>query len=557
MKQHIESKTLIRKQFEVEVKELSNGLLRAIVNSGKQDRYGEILDMTGLDTKVYMTNPILADGHDYSQPSVGRTEKLTKKDGALIADFLFATDIEGYAKPKILDQLYRKKYQFAFSIGFIPKEMEGNTYTKAEMIEFSPVLIGADAQALLKGLEKENSKFINKSVKKINNLSKKTMKKTIKKISMKKAKELLEAQRLELEKSFSDQIKALEIKLDKPKKGKNIKTQKGEPKDYSKEEILKSWVIAMSTRDFSEYREVLKSAGNTTDDSALLPPTEFVAEVLRLEETYGIAKQFCKIKQTNRTSITGIKGADDVVIYETAEAGVKKSTKTGYEPWEMTFRKFAAIAPITDELLEDSAVDVWNDLTNRFARAYAKKEDQLVFTDSTSGIVNDTDVVEQVIDGDSIEDITFDDINKAIYAVPTPSMNNGRFYLNRTILGVIQRLKDNDGNYIWKNGPNGPLSGTIWNMPYSLVEILPSLVEDAEDTAFIIFGDLKNTLLGARNQMKAKIFDAGVVADPDDEEEDLNLVTQDMQAMRVVKRMNAKTLFGDAYCVIKTGTSTS
>lgn len=145
----------VYKQFSGKVKEAEDGMLMALVNSGEEDRHGDVLDMKGLDTKKYMTNPILAYAHDYSMPSVGRTEKLVKtKDGKLKALFRFATDITDYALPRILDELYRKQYQFAFSIGFIPKEVEGNVYTKAEMIEFSPVLIGADDKALLLAMQK-------------------------------------------------------------------------------------------------------------------------------------------------------------------------------------------------------------------------------------------------------------------------------------------------------------------------------------------------------------------------------------------------------------------
>jgi len=254
---------------------------------------------------------------------------------------------------------------------------------------------------------------------------------------------------------------------------------------------------------------------------------------------------------TDRTSITGIKGNADVSIYETAEAGVKTGTKVTYLPFELTFKKFAAIAPVTDELLEDSAVAIWADLTSRFARAYAKKEDELVFTVAATGIINLGGVAPIAIIGDSIEDITFDEVNRAIYSVPTPSMQNGRFYFHRTILGVLQRIKDTQERYILTPGPDGPVSGTLWGVPYELTEVLTSLDNDAAGTPFIVFGDLKNTILGDRTRMTAKIFDTGSVVDAD--EEDLNLLTQDAQAMRVVKRFNALTVFEEAYAVISTG----
>jgi HK97 family phage major capsid protein len=543
----------IYKQFNVVVEAVDDKKLRCIVNSGKEDRHGEVLDIRGLDIKKYMENPVLAYSHDYQKMSVGRTEKLTKThDGQLISEFVFATDVDGYDLPKILDQLYRKKYQFAFSIGFIPFEMKGNIYTKSEMIEFSPVLIGADANALLKTLSTKPEKQVTKKIKSL-----KTKKMKVKLSQKIKAFEALMA---EQKTAYEQKLNDLASKLDTVVAKDVNDNNGGEPVEVTKEEKLKSWVKGMMTKDFSEYNQILKSANNTTDASPLLPPTEFVAEVLRMEEQYGVARKYATLRRTDRTSITLIKGSTDVAIYETSEAGRIKSTKTGYDTWVMTFKKFAAIAPLTEELLEDSAIDIWNDLTSRFARAYAKQEDELVFNHATAGIVNLAGAAEVVITGDSIEDIDFDDVNKSLYAVPTDSMKNGRFYFHRSIMGVLQRLKDPQGRYILVPGPNGPATGTLWGMPYELTEVLPALTDDAEDTTFIVFGDLKNTVLAERTQMSAKIFDTGNVDDPDDAEDtddELNLLTQDLMAMRVIKRFNAKTVFEEAYALIKTGVSAS
>lgn len=544
---------IIHKQFNVTIEAIDDKKLRAIVNSGQEDRHGEILDMKGLDIKKYMTNPVIAYSHDYQKMSVGRTEKLTKThDGQLVADFTFATDVDGYDIPKILDQLYRKKYQFAFSIGFIPFEMKGNLYTKSEMIEFSPVLIGADSQALLKKLETATAKQVSP---KINILKNKTMKgKLSNKIKA------IEALMAEQKTAYEAKLSEIATQLDTVKSKSIADEPSKQLGEVSKEEKLKSWVKGMMTKDFGEYNQILKAANNTSTSSALLPPTEFVAEVLRMEEQYGVARKYATLRRTEKTSVTLTKGDGDVVIYETSEAGRIKSTKGGYAPWVMTFKKFAAIAPLTEELIDDSAIDLWNDLTNRFARAYAKKEDELVFTHATVGIVNLAGVAAITIDGGSIEDIDFDVINRAIYSVPSESMKNGRFYFNRTILGVLQRIKDTQGRYILQIGPNGPATGTVWGLPYELCEILPALSDDAEETPFIVFGDLKNTVLGERTQLSAKVFDTGNVDDPDDGndgDDELNLLTQDIQVMRVIKRFNAKTVFEEAYAVISTGVSAS
>lgn len=598
---------VVHLQFNVEkVKELSSGLLRAVISTANVDRHGEQIDMKGMDLKKYMTNPILAPFHQYNAVSVGRTHKLTKtNDGKLIAEFEFATDIDGYDLPKILDQAYRKAYQFAFSIGFIPKDVEGNTYTKAEMIEFSPVLIGANDEALLLSFAREKGLLPNSNSNKKGEQpeSKKgakmlKLKEILAKIASgealtdqekaflaEKQGELSEAQKglcveagylstksedeggddeaskkmASLEKtvtSLADSVGKMAESMTKIVARKDINNgsaAKGANGELGKEEKLKLYYKGLVNKDFSEYLEAVgKTAMNTTSENEILPPEEFIAEVSRLEEQFGVAARYARVRRTTKSTMRGIKGgATDVEFQETGEGNAAGSQKINYLPYELTFRKFIAIVPVTEELLEDSAIDLWNDLTGRFARAAARKEDQLVFTDATTGILNTDGIAELEIGGDSFLDVTADDLNEMMYAVPTPSMDRGRFYMHRTMLGVVQRLKDLEGRYIWMPGVNGGAEPTIWNKPYSLTEALPGTDSDAAGTGFIVFGDLQNTDLGIRVPMTLKYFDAGVVGDPD-EGDDLNLVTQDMEAVRARIRMNAVHRHANAYSVLVT-----
>src|SRR3990172_6949138 len=594
-------KKLIRKNFIVQIKDLGEGIIEAVVASDSVDRHGEVIDIKGLDIKRFKENPVIPWAHNYDEPPIAKAISIRKtQDGKLISKMEFAINISKFAR-QIYD-LYKGKFLRAFSIGFIPLEMDGKIYKKCELIEYSAVPIPANPDALAMAmkmgidLEKvkeggDNKMDDDKDQKDQDGEDEDDADDDADKgedksegdgnaagdpdagegdgvddagddADDKKGDEAKDQGQVlasikAVKKQMSEMGKTLKA-MDKPIK-KFISQSKGgvimaggEP--ISKEEKLKLWLKAMVTKDFSEYKEVIaKDAMDTSTGvgEANLPPTEFIAEIRRLEEQYGVARRFADVRSTDRTSITGIKGNADVSIYETAEAGVKTGTKVTYLPFELTFKKFAAIAPVTDELLEDSAVAIWADLTSRFARAYAKKEDELVFTVAATGIINLGGVAPIAIIGDSIEDITFDEVNRAIYSVPTPSMQNGRFYFHRTILGVLQRIKDTQERYILTPGPDGPVSGTLWGVPYELTEVLTSLDNDAAGTPFIVFGDLKNTILGDRTRMTAKIFDTGSVVDAD--EEDLNLLTQDAQAMRVVKRFNALTVFEEAYAVISTG----
>jgi HK97 family phage major capsid protein/HK97 family phage prohead protease len=580
------------------VKNLGEGLLEAVVASNRRDRHGEILDIQGLNISEYKKDPVVLWAHDYTQPPIGRAESIKKVGDKLITKIKFAINESEFARK--IYALYKGKFLNAFSIGFIPLEIDGDTYTKSEMIEFSSVPIPANPDALALAMSKG---IINQSDLQIISTKQKGGERNmnLKEILAKKPADLsaeelafivenednlTEAQKAvfkdvlpeqpeeeaeeeaEEEDETEDKVKALEATVNKiadsldkivERKdinvGFNINKNKG---DATKEEKFKVWYKGLVNKNFSEYLNIVgKDAMNTTEDGDILPPEEFIAEVSRLEEEYGIATRYANVRRSSAHTLRGIKGGDDVSFVKTSEGGVKPSQRPSYNPYELTYLKYAAIVPVTDELLEDSAIDLWRDITGRFARAAARREDELVFTENDNvsdvyGILNASGVARLSI-GDSIADLDGDHLNQMLYEVPTPSMSNGRFYLHRSILGAIQRMKDSDGRYIWSPGIDGGVSGTIWGMPYTLTEVMPSLSDVDDETAFLIFGDLRNTTLGIRVPMQVKYFDTGLVTDPDDNSANLNLLTQDVQAIRARIRMNQVHVHPEAYCVLQTG----
>lgn len=586
-------KQTIHKIFNAKVKDLGEGKLEAIISTDDIDRHGEIVDINGIDIKNYEKNPVVMWAHDYSLPPIGKTLSLTKekigKKMVLKTVMEFATGVSDLARE--VYNLYKGGFMNAFSIGFIPLDEEENTYTKSELLEYSAVPIPANPNALLlakaKGIDIDNLDCYIKGMKNIQNiLEKEVGDLTLKEVEILKdnLSELTDEQKEKfasvlVEKDSGEDILAkMDEKLnafgDKLKKEldpvevKDIKGNDKEinkttitPKEYSKEELFKMYVIGLSKGDLTEY----KSAMNTSDDSDLLPPGEFVTEVERLEEELGVARRFANVRRSTKSTLSFLLGDDDLEVFDTDEAGVKTSTKNSYEKITLLWRKFAGILPITDELEEESAVDLWNDAVNRFARAFAKKEDQLVFTETSNvspknhGILAATGVNVVELDGDSMEDLTYDDLVDMIWGVPTQSSNNGRFWLNKDMLAVIQKIKDAEKRPIWQRAMADGTPSTILGKPYELVDVLPGIVDDAADKKFMAFGDLKYVTLAERTGMNIQVFDSGIVGDPDEETQgnDLNLITQDMKAMRAVKRMNAIVRFPAAFSVAKTAAAVS
>ncbi len=580
-------------------RDLGDGIIEAVIASEKEDRHETILELKGLDTSSYMKNPVVLWVHDYSHPPIGKTLSLRKSEGKLIAKIQFAINEDSFAHK--IYKLYKGGFMKAFSIGFISKEMNENRYTKSEMLEHSAVPVPANSEALAlavtKGvIEKTDLELFAERQKGNNMKLKDILAKRLEDLTgeeraflIENKDKLSEAQKIvyreiltEAEESeetpeetheeapkeneeVKEQLKSLSEAVGKiselldgqvVRKDINLGAQSRYSRGLKKEEKTKLWFKGLVTNNFSEYVDVVGKQAMTTDENgAIVPPEEFIAEISRLEEEYGVASRFANVRRTTNNALRGVKGGDDLELVKTSELGHKAKQETSYEPYNLTHLEYTGIVPVSDTLLEDSAIDLWGDLTNRFARANVKRQDELVLTendtdDDVYGILNALGTAQiGVVD---LEDTLADKLNEMLYAVPTPSMSNGRYLFHRTWLGAIQRLKDKDGRYIWQPGIDGGVSGTIWGVPYTLTEAMPSLNEVQEGDPFLIFGDMKNTTLSIRVPMQTQFFNTGVITDSSGNVL-LNLMQQDAQAIRARVRMNQVHVHPEAYSVLVLG----
>lgn len=141
---------------EVEVKSLSDNEIEMIGTTEGVDRDNEVLSMDGWDVKNYKKNPVVLEAHNYWEPPVARTTKLTIDGKKMIFKIEFPP--EGvYPRADLFRKLYKLGFMKASSVGFIPAEYKlGNgqdeprrTFLKQELTEISLVTVPANPQALL------------------------------------------------------------------------------------------------------------------------------------------------------------------------------------------------------------------------------------------------------------------------------------------------------------------------------------------------------------------------------------------------------------------------
>ena len=125
---------------------VKDGEITGIASTQAQDRDGEVILQSGWDLNNYMQNPVLMLMHNYQEFPVGKVTEIGVKDGKLQFTAIFSNATE---KAKEAYALVKEGVLSAFSVGFIPRNYDGNTITEAELLEISLVPVPANPQAVV------------------------------------------------------------------------------------------------------------------------------------------------------------------------------------------------------------------------------------------------------------------------------------------------------------------------------------------------------------------------------------------------------------------------
>lgn len=136
------------------------GEFEVVASTEGVDRDGETIMVSGWDFKNFEKNPVLLWGHDYSSLPIGAVTEIRTEGKSVIARGVFAKS----ERAQEVRALYDDGFIKTVSVGFIPHERNGNSITKAELLELSFVSVPANPDALdrLKSFE---SKYMNVEVK--------------------------------------------------------------------------------------------------------------------------------------------------------------------------------------------------------------------------------------------------------------------------------------------------------------------------------------------------------------------------------------------------------
>ena len=163
--------------------------------------------------------------------------------------------------------------------------------------------------------------------------------------------------------------------------------------------------------------------------------------------------------------------------------------------------ELSALPKASQRLLDDSAFDVEGWLAGRIADKFARAEAAAFVNgdgvDKPTGFVTHTSVDNDVwswgnlgyvptgVDGDIGGP---DPIIDLVYALGAEYRANATFVMNSKTAGMVRKLKDADGRFLWSDGLAAGEPARLMGYPVLIAEDMPDVASDAMAIAFGDFG---------------------------------------------------------------------
>ncbi len=264
----------------------------------------------------------------------------------------------------------------------------------------------------------------------------------------------------------------------------------------------------------------------TTDaQGGYLVEVQFIAQVSKLLETFGVARRNANIFRMNSKTATKPKlNAKPTGAY-VAEQNAKPESNPTFTQLTYTRHDYAFITGVTKQLLEDSSVDLIGLFAELAAYDFARNEDNQVFngTSLTNYLANPANGIPSITTGGSAITSTS---AKNLYELQFASAFTGegsKLYTHRTWLSQFLNIVDDQNRPIFSLTDQMNIMNTrrIMGVPFELVEVMQPAFgnnylgnADAPVTGDIIayYGDMaKASTLAIRKDMEILVSDVATV----------------------------------------------
>jgi HK97 family phage major capsid protein len=242
-------------------------------------------------------------------------------------------------------------------------------------------------------------------------------------------------------------------------------------------------------------------------------PTEFIARVNYFLNDYGIFRKFAnKIQMSSKVAnLPSVATAPTGAFVD--ELNAKPESNIVFGQTVFTRHDYAFITGLSNQLLQDTGINLIDLLAKLAANDFAKTEDTQGFLGTGSpitGLKTISGVYPVTLLTSDPASLVYADLIAMITGIP--KTDGARWFLNRTILGHILGLADLQSRPIFTMADQNFIlsSKTFMGYPYETSEVLPTTAV-AVSSPIIFFGNLQNATLAERNSLEIAMSEHATV----------------------------------------------
>jgi HK97 family phage major capsid protein len=260
-----------------------------------------------------------------------------------------------------------------------------------------------------------------------------------------------------------------------------------------------------------------------------LVPDEMAAELVTLREQYGVFRRNAKIYRMTSDTLRIPRKNTGLTAYWVGEAIAATESTMGFDNVQLVAKKLTALTTVSNELLEDSIIDLASDVANEIAYQFAFKEDDAGFNgDGTStygGVVGLntalSDATYQISDGGqtAYSGVTVAEVSGGFKKLPQWAYQRGnvKIYCSRAAYsGVFERLALSAGGVTAAEMTAGIREPRFFGYPVEYTQVIPAT--ESGGAVFAYIGDLSQACyLGDRRATSIAFSDSALNAFEQDE----------------------------------------
>lgn len=285
----------------------------------------------------------------------------------------------------------------------------------------------------------------------------------------------LVSKNLEIEKAALEQKELLEGRYNEMEK-KILRLPAGGTEELEAKEASKAFEAMIRKGADNLTPEEIKYLRTDSDsEGGYLATPEIDTDLLKRITEVSPVRSLVRVTTTGKRGVQIRKRTGIPTAYRVGQGEDDTQSQSSYGMETINIERATVDIPITVEMLSDADFNMESEMNQDAGEAFAVLEGSEFISGSgvgqMEGILTNGDVAETVsgvadaITGDSLIDISATLKDGYI----------GRYLMNRVSLGVVRKLKDGQGQYIWQNGLAVGLPSTINGDEYVSAIDMPNI----------------------------------------------------------------------------------